>query len=103
MSNPITHCNRITLTDPDVDDYRCDHDANALQQISHHMNEGGAHAGVVVAAEHVGVAVGDGTEAALVHLVVAIAPGAEGGGAMQDVGHAEEGTKVLPLLGEARC
>lgn len=47
-----------------------------------------------MATEHVGVAVSDGTQAALVHLVVASAPGAEGGGVMEDVGHAEEGTTV---------
>lgn len=55
------------------------------------MDEGGAHAGVAVAAEErVGVAVADGTLAALVDRVVAGAVGVEGGGVMEDVGHAAE-------------
>lgn len=56
------------------------------------MNKGGAHAGVVMATEHVGVAVANGALAALVHLAVAGAAGAEGGGVVEDVGHAVEGT-----------
>lgn len=59
------------------------------------MNKGGAHAGVVMATEHVGVAVTNGTLAALVHLVVAGAVGAEGGGVMEDVRHAVKRTTFL--------
>lgn len=45
-----------------------------------------------MATQHVGVAATKGTLAALVHLVVAGAVGAEGGGVMEDVGHAAKGT-----------
>jgi len=61
------------------------------------VDEGGADAGVAVAAEErvgvavVGVAVGGGgAVAALVDLVVAAAVGVEGGGVMEDVGHAAQ-------------
>lgn len=53
------------------------------------MDEGGADARVAVAAEErVGVAVSDGTVAVLVNLVITAAVGVEGGGVMEDVGHA---------------
>ncbi|KAG7219093.1 hypothetical protein INR49_019337, partial [Caranx melampygus] len=46
--------------------------------VSHHVDEGGADAGVAVAAEErVGVAVGDGALAVLVDVVVAAAVGVE--------------------------
>lgn len=51
------------------------------------MDEGGADTGVAVATEQrVGVA--DGTLAVLVDVVVAAAVSVEGGGVVQDVGHA---------------
>lgn len=60
------------------------------------MDEGGADARVAVAAEeHVGVAVGGVTLAVLVNLVIAAAVGMEGGGVMEDVGHAAEGKRCF--------
>lgn len=80
-----------SISDPKVDDDRCHHDADALQQVSHHVDEGGADARVAMATEErVGVAVGDGALASLVYLVVAAAVAVEGGGMMEDVGHAAE-------------
>lgn len=59
------------------------------------MDEGGTDAGVAVggaAEERVGVAVGGGVAlAVLVDLVIAAAVGVEGGGVMEDVGHAARG------------
>lgn len=53
------------------------------------MDEGGADARVAMATEErVGVAVSGGTLAVLVDLVIAAAVGVEGGGMMEDVGHA---------------
>ncbi|TNN45432.1 hypothetical protein EYF80_044378 [Liparis tanakae] len=76
-------------SDPKEDDDGRHHDADALQQVSDHVDEGGADAGVAVAAEErVGVAVGGegggGAVAALVDLLVAAAVGVEGGGVMED-------------------
>lgn len=60
------------------------------------MDEGGADARVAVAAqERVGVAVGGVTLAVLINLVIAAAVGVEGGGVMEDVGHAAEGKEML--------
>lgn len=60
------------------------------------MDEGGADARVAVAAkERVGVAVGGVTLAVLVNLVIAAAVGVEGGGVMEDVGHAAKGKRCF--------
>lgn len=86
-----------SISDPKVDDDRRHHDADALQQVSNHVDEGGADTRVAVAAEErVGVSVsGHGTLAVLVDLVIATAVGVEGGGVMEDVGHAAEKKGVL--------
>lgn len=63
------------------------------------MDEGGTDAGVAVGAaaeERVGVAVAVGggvALAVLVDLVIAAAVGVEGGGVMEDVGHAARGNR----------
>lgn len=81
-----------TLADPDVDNGRRHHDADALQQVSHHVDEGSADAGVAVGAaaeECMGVAMNWGMALAiLVNLVIAAAVSVEGGGVMEDVRHA---------------
>lgn len=88
-----------SISDPKVDDDCCDHDADALQQVSEHVDEGGADAGVAVAAEErVGVAMSDGTLAVLVDLVIAAAMSVEGGGVMEDVGHAAEKQQRRSML-----
>lgn len=79
------------ISDPKVDDDRRHQDADALQQVAHHVDEGGTDARVAMAAEEsVGVSVSDGTVAVLVDLVVSAAVGVEGCGVMEDVGHAAE-------------
>lgn len=89
----------FSQTDPDVDDGRRHHDTHALQQVSHHVDEGGTDAGVAVggaAEERVGVAVAVGggvALAVLVDLVIAAAVGVEGGGVVEDVGHAARGNR----------
>lgn len=86
-------------TDPDVDDDRRHHDAYALQQVSHHVDEGGADAGVAMGAtakECMGVAMyGSVALAILVNLVIAAAMSVEGGGVMEDVRHATRGKEKL--------
>lgn len=83
-------------SDPKVDDDRRHQHADALQQVAHHVDEGGADARVAVAAEErVGVSVRDGAVAVLVDLVVAAAVGVEGGGVVEDVGHAAERRRRL--------
>lgn len=60
------------------------------------MDEGGADAGVAVATEErVGVAVRHGALAVLINLVIAAAVSVEGGGVMEDVGHAAKGRRCL--------
>lgn len=79
------------ISDPKVDDDRRHQDADALQQVAHHVDEGGTDARVAVATEErVGVSMSDGTVAILINLVVATAMGVEGGGVVEDVGHAAE-------------
>lgn len=93
-----TICPPLSQTDPDVDDGRRHHDAYALEQVSHHVDEGGADAGVAVGAtaeEWVGVAVDGGVALAiLVNLVIAAAVSVEGGGVMEDVRHSMRGKKT---------
>lgn len=88
----------LSQTDPDVDDGRRHHDAYALEQVSHNVDEGGADAGVAVGApaeECVAVAVDRGAALAiLINLVIAAAVSVEGGGVMEDVGHATRGEKT---------
>lgn len=89
-----------SISDPKEDDCRRHHDADALQQIPHHVDEGGAYAGVAVAAEE-RVAVIDGTPTVLVNVAVATAVSVEGGGVVQDVGHSEVGhtsSSMAPLV-----
>lgn len=79
------------ISDPKVDDDRRHQDADALQQVAHHVDEGGTDTRVAVATEErVGVSMSDGTVAILINLVVATAVGVEGGGVVEDVGHAAE-------------
>lgn len=79
------------ISDPEVDDDGGHQDADALQQVAHHVDEGGADAGVAMATEErVAVTVGDGALAVLVDVVVTAAVGVEGGGVMEDVGHAAQ-------------
>lgn len=79
------------LSHTKVDDGRCHHDADALQQVSDHVDEGGTNARVALATkERVAVAVADRSLAVLFDLVITPAVGVEGGGVMEDVGHAVE-------------
>lgn len=76
---------------PEVNDDGCHHDPHALQEVPQHMDESSPNAGVAVASQQaMGVAVAHGAlgHAILVNLVVASAVGVEGGGVVQDVGHA---------------
>lgn len=78
-------------SDPKVDDGRRHHDADALQQVSDHVDEGGTHARVAVVTEEcVAVAVADRSLTILVDLAITPAMRVEGGGVMEDVGHAVE-------------
>lgn len=80
------------VSHPKVDDGRRHHDADALQQVSDHVYEGGTNACVAMATEQrVAVTVSDGGAlAVLVDLVVASAVSVKGGGVMENVGHAVE-------------
>lgn len=73
------------MTDPEVDDGGSQQDANTLQQISHHVDEGRLHAGVAVT---VAVAV-----ALLVPVQLAggepVAVAVGGAGLMEDQHHPE--------------
>lgn len=80
-----------SISDPKEDDGRCHHDADALQQVTEHVDECGTHACVAMATkERMGVAMTDGALTILINLLITPTMRVEVCRVMKDVGHTAE-------------